>query len=235
MKSVEKHIVITIPWHNRNSYLKITLATLKEALRGYGSIPILLFRHNSKELIPKIADDARIELNDLDSKNCHHVYMDMMKIAFQRYNIDYVLNIDADACVHPNLIKSVEKMINNVDDIGHLSFFNEDCHPEPTDKKSFQDKADQFFYTDRKHISFFCSLLARKAWDQFVPNIPKDGQEFDFGCADGMLSTFISSKTNLKVYCTHQSYAEHLGFNGTHSGETPDGRCTSSRARRFYS
>lgn len=224
MKVLENYLVTT-PWHDRENYLRIMYSTLFESMRGRG-IVTMLFKHKNEQPVPAIASTDRTIIRFLDGDSCHQVYVDIFNYIFKTYEPRFVVNIDADMIVHPQFFDVLDKMLVDLPDMGMASFFNESNHPEPTDVVNG-------IYHLRKHVSFCACVIRREAWEQFKP--PQPGEEFRFGCADGMFSTFVTEQTQFKVYSTIRSYAEHLGFGGQHAGNDIDGLCTAARGRRFYS
>lgn len=219
---------IQIPWKDRASYLRITLATLFEAARNYpGEFDITIYNNESSESVPEIAlQDPRVRIVKLPVTNCHNNYYVMFEQMFNRYPpASHIINIDADAVIHPEFFFALDDMIRDCEDFGVLSLFNWDSHPEDTGR--YKEK-----YIPRKHSSFFCAVVRREAWDMFTPPPPEG--PWDYGCADGHFTTFVHNSTPYKVYSTLRSYMENIGFLGKHAGESDDGISNTVKARRFY-
>jgi hypothetical protein len=226
-----KHLV-TIPWKGRDNYFRITLATLNEALRE--SPPVDLVIHQNGDWhseTPGILEDmanmtADIEVVGMAADCPHRLYIDRFNDVFDSNpEIDHLINIDSDACVHPEFFKAVNKAIEDLPDYGCISLFNEDCHPEPA--HAFGN------YHHREHFSMFAIVLSRKAWEMYTP--PEEGQPFHDGCVDGDMTTAIGKMEGVGLYSTIRSYAEHIGAVGTHAAISADGKSFAVRARRFMS
>lgn len=219
--------VVVIPWKDRTPYLRITLATLEEAARGRKDVQIIIYNNSSLDDLPIITQDCtwmNISLRDLPVTDCHYNYVNMLKDAFSTVDADYIITQDADGCIHPDFFDVADRAIADIPDLGHFSFFNEDCHPEPTEV--FGER-----YHSREHISFFSTIISRKAWELFP--IPNFGDPMKDNCMDGNFSWFINEQTPYRVCSTIRSYAEHIGMEGQHVIKLPDKEII-ARARRFY-
>ena len=221
-------MLITIPWNNRTNFLRITLATLKEAMR-YGRHDFMIAGHNkTRKDLPDIFDSAwNGHFKEFYGQDCHMLYVDMINEAFQLFpHYSYLLNIDSDVIVHPDLCFAASQAILDLPDAGAIGFFNESCHPEPKEKY-------KEIYHARNHCSMLGLLINRNAWNDFKK--PNPGQQIDYGCIDGMFTSWVAQSGKYRLYTTVRSYVDHIGFKGTHASETYDGIGTFVRARRFYS
>ena len=222
--------VVVIPWKDRTPYLRITLATLEEAARNRDDVYVVVYDNGSLDAIPDIFNEFQWinpEIRILPTTDCHYNYVNMLKDAFRPsayYEVDHIITQDADGCIHPHFFDVADTAIDRIPDLGHFSFFNEDCHPEPTDV--FDD-----VYHNREHISFFSTIVSRKAWEAFP--IPQPGDPMKDGCMDGNFSWFVHEETPLRVCSTIRSYAEHIGMEGQHVAHVGDKEII-ARARRFY-
>ena len=222
--------VVAIPWKDRTPYLRITLATLEEAARGRNDVYVVIYNNGSLDDLPDIVGDCQflnVEVRALPVTDCHYNYVNMLQDAFREdapYEVDHIITQDADGCIHPHFFEVADRALNDLEDLGHFSFFNEDCHPEPT-------HVCKEIYHHREHISFFSTIISRKAWEAFP--IPKFGDPMKDNCMDGNFSWFIHEQTPYRVYSTIRSYAEHIGMEGQHVIKRPDKEII-ARARRFY-
>jgi hypothetical protein len=217
---------VVIPWRDRASYLRITLATLNEAARGRTDVCVHIFNDSSNDVLPDIVSECFFEVyeHELPSTDCHYNYVNMLGDFFENVLSDYVVTQDSDACIHPDYFNVIDNILQDLDDFGHVSLFNEDCHPEPT-------RVHKDIYHVRNHISFFSTVVGRRAWDAFPK--PTLGHPIPHGCMDGHFSTYVKNNTPFEVYSTINSYAEHIGQKGQHVAKQGD-KDIISRARRFY-
>lgn len=222
--------VVVIPWKDRTPYLRITLATLEEAAFGRNDVYVVIYNNGSLDDLPAIAERMtwiNLEVRDLPVTDCHYNYVNMLNDAFREdiiYEVDHIITQDADGCIHPHFFDVADRAIDDIPDLGHFSFFNEDCHPEPTGV--FKE-----IYHHREHISFFSTIVSRRAWDAFPT--PNFGDTMKDNCMDGNFSWFVHEETPLRVCSTIRSYAEHIGMQGQHVIKLPDKEII-ARARRFY-
>jgi hypothetical protein len=145
-------------------------------------------------------------------------------MAFVEFDSDHIITQDSDGCIHPAFFEVADRALAEIEDLGHFSFFNEDCHPEPT--SVFKD-----VYHNRQHISFFSTIISRRAWEAFP--VPQPGDPMKDNCMDGNFSWFVHEQTPYRVCSTVRSYAEHIGMEGKHVIKRPDKEII-ARARRFY-
>jgi len=221
-----KHVVC-MPWHDRVNYLRIALATMDEAARGRDDVQVVVYRNNNDEPAPAIVQDTkwlRVAVKDLPTTNCHYNYINMMRDAFDTFDVDHVFTQDADAIIHPRYFDMADTALDRLDDLGLFSFFNDDCVPE-----SHEVVKDVFHR--RPHISFFSTFIMRRAWDAFPK--PAPNEQLTAGCMDGHLSLWVANESEYGVYSSICSHAEHLGYGGTHAGGGP-GKEVFVRGRRFY-
>jgi len=197
-------------------------------MRG-GVYTFLIAGHNKKRHdLPQIFDPVLAgHFKEFSGQDCHMLYVDMINYAFDSYfNCQHILNIDSDAIVHPELFGAVSKAIYDLPDAGAIGFFNESCHPEPKEKY-------KEIYHARNHCSMLGLLINRNAWNDFKK--PNPGQQIDYGCIDGMFTSWVAQSGKYRLYTTVRSYVDHIGFKETHASETYDGIGAFVRARRFYS
>lgn len=214
---------VVIPWKDRVGYLRICLATIREALRDFKDpVHITVYNNESSVEIPSIAIE-NCDIVNLPGDDCHHVFIDMFNHQFSQIDDDYIINIDSDCCVHPSFFHAAKKMIEDLPQLGHASLYSEGNHPEPT--KKIKD-----IYHVRGHISMTASIISRAAWSAFKK--PTKGEEIRFGCIDGAFSTFVHEQFNA-CYSTIRSYVEHIGAVGAYSNLRDDGSSSCHRARRF--
>ena len=222
--------VVVMPWKDRTPYLRLTLATMEEAARGRHDVHVIIYNNGSLDDLPYIVTDLtwlKVQVRELPVTDCHYNYVNMLRDVFEDNefkDVNHVITQDADGCIHPHFFDVADHAIDDLPDLGHFSFFNEDCHPEPTG-------VCKEIYHYREHISFFSTIIARAAWDAFPT--PNFGDPMKDNCMDGNFSWFVHQKTPLKVYSTIRSYAEHIGMEGQHVIKRPDKEII-ARARRFY-
>lgn len=216
---------IVIPWRDRVPYLTITLATLKEAMRGHDDVHVTLYNNESQQPAPEICDEfLSLTHRPLAAYDCHHTFINMFNTEFDLCDDDYIVSMDSDCCVHPSFIKAVKRMIADLHPFGHASLYNEGNHPEP------REKTGDGLYHVRGHISMTACVVGRHAWKTFQK--PKPGEKIRFGCIDGAFSTYCHERA-LGCYSTVKSYVDHIGSEGAYTNIRGDGSSTAHRARRF--
>ena len=217
---------IVTPWRDRQGYLTIMLATLKEAMRDHNDVHVTLYNNESKAPPPEICNEfSSLEHRTVSAFDCHHVFINMFNEEFERCDDDYILNIDSDCCIHPYFIHAVKELVQECPDFGHASFYNEGNHPEPPTILMGK-------YHVRDHISMTASLIRRGAWEAFKK--PTPGSDMRDGCIDGALSWSVSESTEWNCYSTVRSYVEHIGATGAYAQIDDGGISHAHRARRFY-
>lgn len=229
---------IVSPWRDRYGYVSIMLSTLKEAMRGHLDVHVTLYNNESKQSPPLICEDFgdKLEHVDIVSHDCHHNFIDMLNHEFGRCYDDYIINLDSDACLHPDFITAAKKMIADLPDMSHGSLYNENCSPEP--KETIRG-----IYHKRLHTTMTAVIVTRRAWEAFPK--PKPGQELrafwephlkakqHAGGIDGALSVFAAEMDGYNGYSTVRSYVEHIGCVGAYAVLSGDGNSRCHRARRF--
>ena len=197
----EKRFRIAIPFRGRLEYLKLTLATLKEAMRGQ-DIPITLYNTcPTKEgnNLDIIAEMEHVEIKNITCSSIDTIIPKVITDAFNISEDDYVILLDSDSIVHPKAIEKFKEMADECPDLGLGTLFNTATHP-------FIEKGDK--YGTKRTIGGFGCLINRYAWNQYGKRIKTHW--------DVEMSNNISDSNEFHVYCTIHSYLEHMGFSGTH-------------------
>lgn len=236
-------MIIVSPICGRDGYVRIMLATLKEAMRDHDDVNIKLYDNSHTKIYLDIYRDMgdNLKVRYIDkrpntvSHACHFIYIDMLDDIFRLLpNEDYVVNVDSDCCIHPDFVKVVKQAVSDLPRIGHISLYSEGNHPEPT--SVFKG------YHIRSHISMTASIVGRKAWETFPkPQSHEEMRAFwsnhisakeHAGGIDGAFSSWCNEQ-GYGCYSTIRSYVEHIGAVGQYAAMNEDGASNAHRARRF--
>jgi hypothetical protein len=217
---------ICITHKDRNNYLRVTLATLREACRGHDDVRIYLYNDGSTLPLPEIVHEMEnVEVIDIAGQYKLHDgdaaqrYNYVLRETFERSGATHVFITDSDAAFHPQVISVIKDMIATLPDIGIGSVFNAVNHRDDT-------PTDDARYVHKLLVGLFCTVISRTAWEKYGINISKG---FDHGLCGGIRGDSI-----MKIYCTQRSYVEHIGHSGIHNRGNPDSPDYIDRAKRFF-
>lgn len=197
-------IDIVLTSKDRFNYLRITLATLKEALRDK-HVKIYLWDFSST-VLPNISNELEMEIIRQDptwaNSGSHARYNHIITHAFIRSNKEYILQVDSDAVFHPLFYDKCLEMIHDLPGLGYGGVFNTSTHAGKKYGK----------YLKKQVIGAFGTLVNRKIWETMISNnynLFTNDMEYS-------LSAYVNKNTSHGVCTTINSYIEHIGYSGTH-------------------
>jgi glycosyltransferase involved in cell wall biosynthesis len=229
--------MIVLPFHNRPNYLAITLATLREAivsneLMGMGP-SVITFDDASTEPYPNILDleiDTKVIIkehvkNEGEPLTSYRASSFIIDHVFNNYSDNVVVVIDSDCIVHPKAIHEIHALLKEFPDMGFGSVYNSCNH------KGLKDYKDK--YLKKEHIGGLGSVIRKEAWEwhKCQPSI-EDAMGRDdvaWGWDWNLCKTLNMPESKWNIYTTINSYVEHFGQTGTHSGPY----CKIDKAIRF--
>jgi len=143
------------------------------------------------------------------------VHADCLNSVFDLTDAEWVMMIDSDMILHPLVLEKAEKMVVDLPDMGYGSVFNTEEHQDM--------RGVACGYVEKGMMGFCASIIRRDVWQRI-------GKPVD----DIQFSNEVNA-LQLGIYCTEQSYAEHMGFDGQNKrGDTfIDTTRIIDRARRF--
>ncbi len=226
---MKRPLLTVIPYCGRLNYLRLLLATIREA-DAVDGVRLLLYRTRRDLEIPaRLLQglDAKVVEFDLGEERnwlVHHaVWLDVFDI---HRGHDVILNFDSDAIVHPWVFRKARAMLERFPDLGLGTLFNQESDPD-------LDCGDPLF-VEKRSLGFLAALVTRKVVD-LVRREPQEDRGFAAACL----------RKGWKIVASRTSFAEHMGWEGlnspdwTHelpaSDRWPDGRIRIARARRFMS
>ena len=226
---------IVIPYNMRTNYLKITLTTLKEALRTVIDFNVRLYNTNPKgegsnlEVFDEINNleirthiKSKLSYEQLEEGQFSDIDEFMPKIisdALKHSNQDFILLMDADTVVHPQALEKAVEMCQKFPDLGAGTLFNSAI-------SEFSAHIDEEYGT-KKLIAGFGLIINRNAWLDYCK---RSGKHWE---TDFLLH--VHSHKDYKTYCTRNSYLEHIGFSGLHKTAEENGHPMSiDRAVNFF-
>lgn len=228
---------IVIPYNMRLNYLRITLASLKEALKDTTDFNIKLYNTNKNGEgnnleIFKEFDNLEIKTNIKTNSSYQQIQSQgslisdidsfMPKILNEVANNtqqDFLFLMDADTLVHPMALKEAVKMCNRFQDLGAGTVFNSMISP-------FSEHIDDE-YGKKELIAGFGLIINKNIWKDYSKKLCKHWEQG--------FPKYIHDKTKLNIYCTRNSYLEHIGFSGLHKTNEERGHPLSiDRALNFF-
>lgn len=215
------HVIITK--HNRNNYLRITLSTFMEAIRDYPEVKITIFDDNSQvDNEPDIVHE-----HDLDviywgeSNGPYRAVAKAIDQTFAEYDESSLVIIDSDCVIHPNFVPVVNQMSIDLPDMGFGSVFNTANHSDIIAEVC------NAKYLQKKTIGGLGVIVNRDAWEWHKQMTKEHGEKHKGW--DWNFCLWLNETDNWKIYSTAQSYVEHIGQTGSHSGPA----CSIDKAIRF--
>lgn len=226
-------MVIVIPYCERYNYLRLTLSTLRESLRGYEASILLYHTHRDAEVCKlDIFDD--IFFNDQSNviseythirtrkdENLDYLIPTVINDAFSKTTDEYIILLDSDTIVHPKAIEMFLRMRKGCSDLGIGSLFNANRFP-------FLEIDETGDFGIKNQVGGFGWLIDRQAWSIYCSKIVT--------CWDAHAALAISSSNTHKIYCSVNSYLEHIGMTGSHRYEEKEigDPVSIDRAWNFY-
>lgn len=214
---------IVLPYKDRGNYLRIALATIREACRGHKDIEIMMYDDGSVGKSPDLIDDMN-NVHVIKRNKCIGPYQSKavaISDTFAKFKDEpYLLTLDSDCIVHPNIISVVHQMVADLPDMGMGSVFN-------TKKHQFDRKLIKGKYVLKKDIGGLGTIIRRDVWDWYNEMTTKHGPKHKGW--DWDMTLWLNTQKKWRQYSTLSSYVDHIGQSGSHSG--PD--CPIDRAYRF--
>jgi cellulose synthase/poly-beta-1,6-N-acetylglucosamine synthase-like glycosyltransferase len=216
-------IDIVISSKNRFNYLRITFATLKEALREVDTTKFKIFLwDDSKNSLPSIVNEfSNLEIIrqgvDWSNKSTHFRCNNIITETFSRSDKEYILQVDSDSVFHPLFYNKCLELIKDLPDIGYASVFNTPGHKVTEVIKGK--------YAKKNLIGAFGTLINRFVWEKLLKSGHMKTDDMERG-----LANFCNTSTQYGVCTTVNSYIEHIGQTGLHHREDD----TIDRAINFY-
>lgn len=207
-------INVIIPYSRWLNYLTITLCTLREAIKNYpeDKIQIYLFDTIGEERKkPELAEGLPLKYYSVGPfRSIELMYANLLPRVFEEMEGNYLAIIEADACIHPFIFShGYSKLINYLPDMGMGSVFHTPFHKVLNFHKS------KLFF-EKASLGFFGSIIRKDLWR----GTPVRGIHNTKWAIDWSYVRHIKMK-NKKLYCTFNSYIEHLGFGGVHKRNVP--------------
>lgn len=188
---------------DRFNYLRITLATLQEGLRGFSpeEVKVLLF-DNSTEPLPAIVHEVphlallkqAPEWATLHSEGRYHYLVDE---GFKHSTQPFLLHVDSDAVFHPGFVAAVHDLVRMYPEAEYASLFNTKQHPgRPMGSD----------YLGKSVVGLFGTLISRKLWERLTAP-PYDKHT-------NWIERQLAAAVGDLVVVTKRSYIEHIGMTG---------------------
>lgn len=228
---------IVIPYNMRLNYLKITLATLKEALRttseefsvklyntnqdGMGNDLEIFKEFDNLEVKTNIKSNVGYEilkhgnlLSDIDD-----FMPKIINDAINNTDREFMLLLDADTVLHPLALEKAVGLCKRFPDLAAGTIFNSMI-------SEFSDFVDDE-YGRKKLIAGFGLIIKKDVWLDFCKtNAPIWERDY---------LMYVHDRSEYNTYCTRHSYLEHIGFSGLHKTAEESGHPLSiDRALNFF-
>jgi len=213
---------VVLPFKNRPNYLRLTLSTIKEAMRSRTDIKLHLFDDMSTTAYPLIIEE--MDLMITKNSTLAGPYQATSRAINEEFLIcedEYLFALDADCIVHPNIFNIVENMVKDLPKMGFGTLFNTDTHKVKAGNR------DAKGYVRKVSIGGLGCIIKRDAWEwyrkQTTQKGPKHkGWDWDF-------CYWLATTDQWHICSTINSYVDHMGQTGSHSGPS----CEIDRAIRF--
>lgn len=213
-------IPIVIPYNDRINYLRITLSTLKEACRGleteiylYNTCPD---KKNSN--VPIFKDFDNLNIKHLTCTGIDSLLPKVITDAFDSTDNNFIILLDSDTLVHPEAINKFMEMYRDIPNLGIGTLFNTTSHRFHT---NVNDR-----YGSKVIIGGFGLIIKRNAWKKHGRNVRKDW--------DVVFPRGVFNSDEYSVYCSYDSYLEHIGMTGTHKRNKEGEPLSIDRASNFF-
>ena len=201
---------IVLPTYNRLDYLKRSLGSLlltdieEDCLWAYDDassergVKDFLLEHEC----PKF----KIHFNERNLGCDHNVYQSIKK-TFERTDDQFLTVTDPDAIYHPEWLSFIKRKLADHNDIGLLSVFNTENHPE-------RGVCEDAELCEKKSVGGLALAINRDIFEKVDPNVILD--RHSHFCWDWQCVT-LCNKMGYKILCSKDSYVDHIGFVGVHS------------------
>ena len=208
-----KKLIIGICTYNRKDIIDLTAKSLSEIIKNDNYIiEVRVYDDNSNEFdknyLKKIYPSAIITINKNNfgaDFNTQLMYKD-----FLNSDADYLLNADSDLLFDPNIISIIDdniKILKNIKQPLMFSVFNAQNH-----KIIKKYNANLCI---KKTVGAAGVLFSKEAIQLFIDNIPKK-YSFETPGIDHYFCK-VFTKNKYKIFCTNNSYVQHIGFSGQNS------------------
>tara|TARA_B100000287_G_scaffold412473_1_gene442987 strand:+ start:488 stop:1135 length:648 start_codon:yes stop_codon:yes gene_type:complete len=204
---------IAMTCYNRYSYL---LRSIKSLFKSNFDEPtnLYLFDDNSedpkvKKLLDSLGHKDNLKVNiTYNKKNigCDPNMLLSIKEAFKNTEDNFVITTDSDAIYNPEWYNNLKKRTLEVkESIAGVSTFNTPSHPIIKEYNQY--------LVEKQSLGGFALAISRDLFDQIPSNQPSWDWTF----------TKIAQQQKLKMLCTKDSYADHIGVHGVHSTGQDEG------------
>ena len=150
---------------------------------------------------------VQVQVNQRNLR-CDANVMQSIKEGFLISNAPYVFVIDSDGVYHPQWMKQLLALYHKYPDAGAISAFNTDKH------KTIHEYDD---CVEKHSIGGFAVLVKREVFEGITTTTGWDWR-----------MTEVCQIHGFKMLATKQSYADHIGYIGTHSNLRTIGRCATA-------
>lgn len=199
--------------YNRYSYL---LRSIKSLFNTNFDEPTDLFIFDDasedvriKKLLESLGHKENLNVNiNYNKKNigCDPNMLLSIKTAFDNTDDDYVITTDSDAIYNPEWYNNLKKRTLEIKEkVAGVSTFNTPSHPEIGKYNEY--------LVEKESLGGFALAINRDLFEQISLNQPSWDWTF----------TKIAQQQKLKMLCTKDSYAEHIGKYGVHSMQGDEG------------
>ena len=204
---------VAMTCYNRYSYL---LRSIKSLFNTNFNEPTNLFIFDDasedvriKKLLESLGRKENLNVNiTYNKKNigCDPNMLLSIKVAFDNTDDDYVITTDSDAIYNPEWYNNLkDRTLEIKENIAGVSTFNTPSHPTI---KEYNEHL-----VEKESLGGFALAINRDLFKQISSNQPSWDWTF----------TKIAKEQNLKMLCTKDSYADHIGKYGVHSIQGDEG------------
>ena len=204
---------VAMTCYNRYSYL---LRSIKSLFNTNFNEPTNLFIFDDasedvriKKLLESLGRKENLNVNiTYNKKNigCDPNMLLSIKVAFDNTDDDYVITTDSDAIYNPEWYNNLkDRTLEIKENIAGVSTFNTPGHPTI---KEYNEHL-----VEKEYLGEFALAINRDLFKQISSNQPSWDWTF----------TKIAKEQNLKMLCTKDSYADHIGKYGVHSIQGDEG------------
>ena len=213
---------VILPFRDRTNYLRLTLATIKEAMRGLKGIELILVNDASDDKLPAIINELpctvwtrKERVGPYGSKAV------AVRRVFDEFDDKFVMTLDSDCIVHPMAFGVAAKMVADLPKMGLGTVFN-------TPKHTFNPKdIVKSRYVRKDFVGGLGTVIKKDAWEWYISCASKYGQKHKVW--DWDMCLWLKESKKWEIYCTFDSFVDHIGQSGSHSGP----ECPIDRAFRF--
>ena len=190
---------------NRPNYLAITLTTLNHAIRKMERPPKVFIFNGGEPIQVDVAWYPFVVIHQGDWKDTgiNNVYVRALKETFALSTKQFVMILDSDAVVHPEMLNAAEQMLSDIPQLEFGSVFNaKSSNAVPPDTKYF-----------KKHsLGALGSMIRREVFAELYERGLSSDDDSHF---EREFSNY--GREHDGNWCTTRSYIEHIGFTGLHT------------------